>query len=231
MGGTVYTLLFHYRRRSIGRVSGVRTVRLFVGITRLRDFSHTTSFFTLPGKDISHRVRTLRRRLNARLLRHAAQQIGLAPRNVACCRQTGSILDGLDRLSNLFRRSTADVDNGLHVSVPPKVTGDLLLPHLSRFLCLRPKVRLRLDDRSHPMSVLRSNFSYIVHANTLPRSNIVTHPLNGLAVIGYTDPRCLAHFNCPRDPSSLASRTVIHCAPRLNMRPLNFRITDIGNIR
>lgn len=190
-------------------VSHFRRVRVFVAITRRRNFTTTTHHLGVSPPDIAHTVTTVRRHVNARLLSHAAHDLRLARTKRHCLSSYQQVLNRVGRTRRTTTNDCSIPYKRLAIATPILFKRLCVTPLLTRCLSRFPSMRLGTLLISHIADVISRNVSITVHVNRLRRGGRRNVGINRIHRIVYNTPGCFRRFNEPHRPNRLNSTGVI----------------------
>ncbi|MEO9453945.1 LysR family transcriptional regulator [Chromobacterium phragmitis] len=171
----------------------------FVGAGRVLGVSASA-----VGKRVSH----LEAALGARLFHRSTRALTLTLEGERALARARAILAEAVAMREEAAQSRNDPEGVLRLSLPP--IGGLLMPQLSEFQHLHPRLALELDYSDRNVDLIEEGFDAAVRAGAAEEGKLRSLPLPGFKRLLVAAPSYLARSGDPSHAGDLAAHRLIH---------------------
>jgi len=195
------------RRRIISHGDKMRIDELapweaFLGVAKHGSFSKAAVSLKVPVAQVSKRVAKLESGLNVRLFQRTTRVVSLTDEGKALLPRITSILEDLQETESLFETAQS-LSGTVRVTSVPFVAHRLLLPILSEFRELHPKIHIELELSEGRLNLIEEGFDMAIRIETPKDSELVYRKLAPNDLIFCASPDYLKKFPPPKSPKDL----------------------------
>lgn len=180
-----------------------QAMRLFTRIVELGSFTAAADDLQLPRATVTHAIKQLEARLNARLLERTTRSVRTTLDGEAYYQRCTRLLADLDETESVFRQSEASPRGILRVHLQGTVARHFIIPALPGFFARYPEIRLELGFGDRPVDLIREGVDCALRSGSLPDSSIVARRLTTMTQVTIASPDYLARHGTPQHPDEL----------------------------
>lgn len=180
-----------------------QAMRLFTRIVELGSFTAAADDLQLPRATVTHAIKQLEARLQARLLERTTRSVRTTLDGEAYYQRCTRLLADLDETESVFRQSETSPRGTLRVHLQGTVSRYFIIPALPGFFARYPEIRLELGFGDRPVDLIREGVDCALRSGPLPDSSIVARRLAALTQVTIASPDYLARHGTPQHPEEL----------------------------
>lgn len=183
-------------------------LRAFEAAARHLSFQKAAEELFVTPAAISHQVKGLEERLGAPLFVRLTRALKLTETGAAALPMIG---DGLDLLTQGWRRMRADEDSGfLTVSISPTIAANWVVPRLPTFTDAHPDVRVRMDTTLGLADFTTDGVDIAIRFGPGDYPGLTADCLMNEEIIAVCSPKLVDGDRPIRKPEDLAHHTLLH---------------------
>ncbi|MGI3170852.1 LysR substrate-binding domain-containing protein [Pseudooceanicola sp. C21-150M6] len=153
----------------------LRGLEAFEAVARLGSVQRASEELSLTPSAVSHRLRSLEERLNARLFHRTNRRIFLTDAGKDYIGTIGSAFDRIERSTDRLAGDMAS--DVLTVHCPPSFAPSWLLPRLPGFMSRHPDIDLRIHASPEPVDFFRSDTDVEIRYGNSDWAGLVVTPI------------------------------------------------------
>jgi DNA-binding transcriptional LysR family regulator len=186
----------------------VNALRIYSRVARLHSFSAAARELSISQSQASRAVADIEAELGVLLLGRTTRAVVPTEAGAEYLIRVEAILDQLDDAEQSIRQD--ELRGTLTIGMPTSAGVREIIPRLSRFTRLHPKLRIRitLDDRRQDL--VREAVDVAIRIGTLPDSNATARLLTTYARVIVASPAYLAEYGTPASPQELVGHRIVH---------------------
>jgi DNA-binding transcriptional LysR family regulator len=206
------------------KINEMETWEAFLGVATHGNFSAAALNLRVPLSQVSKRVAKLETQLGARLFQRTTRVVTLTDEGKALLPKIHSIMEDLREAEALFEHRLG-LAGKIKVTCPPFVAHNLLLPILSEFMALHPRVHLEIDVSEAFQNIVDSGFDMAIRIQTPKDTDLVYRKLAPNDLVICAAPAYLKKHKAPVKPSDLQNHDLLMLSVH---RHVKFRGTAVA---
>jgi LysR family transcriptional regulator for bpeEF and oprC len=180
-----------------------QAMRLFTRIVELGSFTAAADDLQLPRATVTHAIKQLEARLNARLLDRTTRSVRTTLDGEAYYQRCLRLLADLDETESVFRQSGGSPRGTLRVALQGTVARHFIIPALPGFFSSHPDLKLELGFGDRPVDLIREGYDCALRSGPLPESSLVARRVALMEQITVASTDYLARHGEPQHPDEL----------------------------
>jgi DNA-binding transcriptional LysR family regulator len=180
-----------------------QAMRLFTRIVELGSFTAAADDLQLPRATVTHAIKQLEARLQARLLDRTTRSVRATLDGEAYYQRCLRLLADLDETESVFRQAGGRPSGTLRVALQGTVARVFIIPALPDFLQQYPELKLELGFGDRPVDLIREGYDCALRSGPLPESSLVARRITLLEQITVASTDYLARHGEPQHPDDL----------------------------
>ena len=181
-----------------------QAMRLFTRIVELGSFTAAADDLQLPRATVTHAIKQLEARLNARLLERTTRSVRTTLDGEAYYQRCLRLLADLDETESVFRQNGGASPRGtLRVALQGTVARTFIIPALPGFLAQHPELKLELGFGDRPVDLVREGYDCALRSGALPESSLVARRVALMDQITVASADYLTRHGEPQHPDEL----------------------------
>lgn len=181
----------------------LQAMRLFTRIVELGSFTAAADDLQLPRATVTHAIKQLEARLNARLLERTTRSVRTTLDGEAYYQRCLRLLADLDETESVFRQSGGSPRGTLRVALQGTVARIFIIPALPGFFSSYPDLKLELGFGDRPVDLIREGYDCALRSGALPESSLVARRVALMEQITVASGDYLARHGEPQHPDEL----------------------------
>lgn len=182
----------------------LQDMRMFVAIVDNLSLVGAANTLGMSAATVTTRLKSLEQRYGVKLLQRTTRHISLTDPGAEYYRQCQHILEQVEELENVLTHQSNDVRGTIKISAPKDVAKQILLPILSEFCILYPKVTPQLNFHDHLFNITEAGMDLIIRYGDLPDSTLISRRLARSHRLLVASPEYLKDYAPLRSPSELS---------------------------
>jgi LysR family glycine cleavage system transcriptional activator len=192
------------------RLPPMHSLAAFESAARHLSFSRAGEELCITQSAVSHRIRQLEQSLGARLFERRHKRVELTRKGEQFLL---AVRQAMQQMTLAAQRVAGEHDQRLRVTVSPAVASQIVIPNLSRFLALHPRVGVDLDTSSRVADLSDDSFDVGLRLGVPPWSEVQAELLVEERVLALASPAYARRFGRRRERAALEQATLIHTRP------------------
>lgn len=206
----------------------LETMRIFLRVAELANFSRAAETLGLPKATISNAVQRLEGSLGTRLLQRTTRRVQLTQDGALFYERCRDLLADAEEISNLFQRGPAKLSGRIRIDMSTGVARNIVIPKLPEFLGKYPAIELEVSSTDRRVDLVREGFDCVVRIGELGDSGLIARHVGHFRLLNCASPAYLKKFGRPRKPADLEKHRLVHYTPTLGMKPEGFEYVEDG---
>lgn len=200
----------------------IDAMQIYVRVAELASFTRAADSLGLPKASVSTTIKQLEALLGVRLLHRTTRTVQMTQDGQIYYERSKEMLAEMEELQSLFQHGEAEISGRLRVDLPNGIAKNIIIPCLSEFLKLHPKLEIEISCTDRRVDVVREGFDCVVRVGNLVDSSLVARPLGYLRQINCASPEYLARYGTPHTLENLSTHKLIHYASNFGGKPTGF---------
>ncbi len=184
-------------------------MQLFVRIVQRGSFSLVADEMCMAQSSVSKKISALEQHLGSRLLSRNGRKIGLTEVGSIYFEQCVDVLDRVERAETEAKKLTAQPAGQLRVALPTTFGRLHVLPLISRFMALYPKVKMNLTLLDRKVDLIGENTDVALRIGKMEDSSQVASMLGFTMRAMVASPDYLKQHGTPQHPKELIGRNCL----------------------
>jgi DNA-binding transcriptional LysR family regulator len=180
-----------------------QAMRLFTRIVELGSFTAAADDQQLPRATVTHAIKQLEAKLNARLLERTTRSVRTTLDGEAYYQRCTRLLADLDETEAVFSQSAASPRGVLRAHLQGTISRHFIIPALPDFFARYPEIRLELGFGDRPVDLIREGVDCGLRSGPLPDSSMVARRMTELVQVTVASAGYLARHGTPQHPDDL----------------------------
>jgi DNA-binding transcriptional LysR family regulator len=180
-----------------------QAMRLFTRIVELGSFTAAADDLQLPRATVTHAIKQLEARLEARLLERTTRSVRTTLDGEAYYQRCLRLLADLDETESVFRQSGGSPSGTLRVALQGTAARFFIIPALPAFLAQHPGLKLELGFGDRPVDLIREGYDCAMRSGVLPESSLVARRIALLPQVTVASADYIARHGEPQHPDEL----------------------------
>lgn len=188
-------------------IDRLETMRLFVRVLERGSFTKAAADLNIPRSTASEAIQRLERDLGSRLLDRTTRHVAPTPDGQVYYQRCASILADLEEAEGALRGH--EPSGLLRIDAPGTLTRVFLVPHLTDFLAIYPKITLQLGQTERLVDLVREGVDCVIRAGIPDDSGMIKRHLTDLPEITCASPEYLDKFGTPNSIDDLKGHQMV----------------------
>lgn len=180
-----------------------QAMRLFTRIVELGSFTAAADDQQLPRATVTHAIKQLESRLQARLLERTTRSVRTTLDGEAYYQRCTRLLADLDETESVFLQAGGSPRGTLRVALQGTVARHFIIPALPDFFARYPELRLELGFGDRPVDLIREGVDCALRSGPLPDSSLVARRITQMEQVTVASADYLTHHGEPQRPDDL----------------------------
>ena len=164
---------------------------LFTRIVELGSFTQAASVLNVPRATATHAIKSLEKRLGARLLDRTTRQVRTTPDGQAFYERCKHILAELDDAETSLSTQVNDPHGTLRLDLHGAHATNIILPRIAEFRARYPRVDLVISSGDRLVDLIKEGIDCVVRAGHPRDSSLVVRRLANMPeIICVSDAEC-----------------------------------------
>lgn len=183
---------------------------LFSQINRLGSFSAAAELLNISRSSVSKQLAALEKKIGSRLFNRTTRKIVLTEVGQKVLQEAHKVELALQTIQHISENHQSEIAGDLKVSCSIAFGRIHLVPLLSRFVALYPKlsIELQLDDRTADM--VAENVDVSIRVGHLVDSNLIARKICDLSLVLCASPKYLENSPALTTPSDLLKHRCLY---------------------
>ncbi len=186
----------------------VAQLKIYARVARLTSFSGAARELSVSQSQVSRAVAELEAELGVALLARTTRAVTPTEAGAEYLLRVEAILDQLDEAEQSVRQS--ELRGTLRIGMPTSAGVREIIPRLSGFTDLHPKLELQIILGDNRQDLIREAVDVAIRIGTLPDSAATARLLTTYPRVIVAAPGYLARHGTPLTPTDLASHRIVH---------------------
>lgn len=182
---------------------------LFVKVVENHSFSKTAQRENVPVSTVSRKISELEKTLGVRLLERSTRQLRMTEMGQAYYEHCRRGVDEFEAANLLINDRQREVSGTLRLSVPPNLSGVLVVPLVTGFQALYPNVVIRVLVTDRYVHLIEDGIDLALRVGELDDSNLVARRLLRYRHLLVASPDYLEKTGHPQHPQELHDHPLI----------------------
>ncbi|MEK9970515.1 MAG: LysR family transcriptional regulator [Ferrovibrio sp.] len=178
-------------------------MRLFTRIVELGSFTAAADDLQLPRATVTHAIKQLEARLEARLLERTTRSVRTTLDGEAYYQRCLRLLADLDETESVFRQTGGSPSGTLRVALQGTAARFFIIPALPAFFAQHPGLKLELGFGDRPVDLIREGYDCAMRSGPLPDSSLVARRIALLPQVTVASADYIARHGEPLHPDEL----------------------------
>lgn len=187
----------------------LNAMALFVKVAENKSFSATAKRLNVPISTVSRKVSGLEKALGVRLLERSTRQLRLTELGQAYYSYCRRGLEEIETGALMLHERQADISGSLRLSIPPGMSGELVVPLVSAFQATYPAVTVKILITERNVDFIEDTVDLALRVGELKDSSLVARPLCSYRHVLVSSPDYLNAFGTPSHPDDLQAHRMI----------------------
>lgn len=185
----------------------------FLTVAETLSFSRAADDLGMSRATIGAQVRDLERRLGIRLFHRTTRTVVLTEAGTAYRQGLIGVLPQIREAERAASAYQQQAIGRLRISVPSDLTSNYVLPAVSEFLQINPKLTIDLDLSIDPVNLIEEGFDLAIRGRISVEPNSVTRQIGISPIVLCASPQYIALHGTLRDPEELKHHACLHFSP------------------
>ncbi len=182
---------------------------LFVKVVENHSFSKTAQRENVPVSTVSRKISELEKTLGVRLLERSTRQLRVTEMGQAYYERCRRGVEEFEAANLLINDRQSEVSGTLRLSVPPNLSGVLVVPLVTGFQALYPNVVVRVLVTDRYVHLIEDGIDLALRVGELDDSNLVARRLLRYRHLLVASPNYLKKTGHPQHPQELYDHPLI----------------------
>lgn len=179
-------------------------IRIFVELVRAGSATQAANRLNLANSAVSRRLKELEARLGTQLLHRTTRSMTLTEDGRAYFERCVQILDDLDEAERGLSSRASELSGRLRIAAPWSFGVSHLVPAITEFMHLHPKVLVDLDMNDRRVDLVAEGIDVAIRIGELGDSSYIARKLAPVSHVVAASPDYLQRFGRPETPDDLA---------------------------
>lgn len=206
----------------------LETIKIFVRVADLSNFSRAAESLGLPKATISTAVQKLEASLGTRLLQRTTRKVQMTQDGTAFYERCKDLLADVEDVETMFQRTSANLTGRIRFDMPSGVARHAVLPRLPEFLARHPGIEVEISSTDRRVDLVREGFDCVVRVGALADSGLIARNLGRFTLVNCASPSYLKAHGRPKKLEDLVHHRLIHYVPVLGAKPDGFEYLEGG---
>ena len=182
---------------------------VFVRAVQLRNISAAARSLRLSPAAASHRILQLENRMGARLLNRTTRNLQPTEEGQLFYEHALEVLAAVERAESSIASASNTPSGALRVTAPLHFGRTVLVPLVTQFNALFPKIQIRLRLSDHLIDLLSESVDIAIRMANPTDSSFISRKLADCPRVLCASPAYLKRAGVPRDPTDLLSHNCL----------------------
>jgi len=187
----------------------LESVRVFVKVAELGNFTRAGEHLGLSKARASIRVQELEATLGSRLLHRSTRVVRLTTDGEQFLLRARRLLSDADELATMFS-APSTLRGRVRLDLPIQFARNVVIPRLPEFLANHPHLEMLVSTTDRRVDLLREGFDCVLRVGALSDSGLVAKRIGHLQMVNCASPRYLEKYGTPRAIADLAQHLLVH---------------------
>jgi len=178
-------------------------IEIFIATVETGSLSGAARKTGLSISTISRQLTSLENRLKVKLLIRSTRKIALTEEGNAYYTSVKEVFNNLHQLEEQLTQQKNDPIGRLHISAPTLFGRHYLIPILSDFMVLYPKIDLEITLLDRNVDLLEEGIDLAIKIGDLEDSSLICRTLGHIQWIACASPLYLKKYGIPKTPYEL----------------------------
>lgn len=183
-------------------------MQIFIQVVESGSYTKASDILGVASSSISRQISRLESELNTQLLKRNSRTLQLTEAGEEYYKESCLILQNVLQLNESIKKSSDEIEGRLNISVLDSYGRMYVLPNISEFLSLHPKLKVEIELNNQVVDLYSDRYDIGIRLGRPVDSRLVARPLmlNTMALVvapSYTKkngeakyPSDLKHHNC-----------------------------------
>jgi|TARA_R110001599_G_C12267036_1_gene660943 DNA-binding transcriptional LysR family regulator len=176
---------------------------LFSHINRQGSLSAAAQFLGMSRSSVSKQLASLERNIGSRLFNRTTRKIVLSEVGRQVLKEAHKVELALQTIEHISEDSQSRVAGGLNISCASAQGRVHLVPLITRFLALYPKINVNLQLEDRFVDMVADNMDISIRIGYLPDSTLIARKLGDLSSVLCASPEYLSNAPLLKSPCDL----------------------------
>ncbi len=203
------------------------SVRVFVRVAELGNFTRASQHLGLSKARASIRVQELEAELGCRLLHRSTRAVRLTEDGAQFLVRAKRLVTDAEDLAAMFQ-APSTLKGRVRLDLPMAFARNVVIPRLPEFFALHPQVEMLVSTTDRRVDLVREGFDCVLRVGTLADSGLVARRLGSLSMVNCASPVYLRKYGTPQTLQDLAQHFIVHYSLTFGADAPSFEYKD-GN--
>jgi DNA-binding transcriptional LysR family regulator len=203
----------------------VESVRVFVKVAELGNFTRASEHLGLSKARASIRVQELEAVLGTRLLHRSTRTVRLTTDGEQFLLRARRLVNDADELSTMFS-APSNLRGRVRLDLPIQFARNVVIPRLPEFLSHHPQLEMLVSTTDRRVDLLREGFDCVMRIGALSDSGLVAKRIGVLDMMNCASPRYLEKYGTPRSIADLTRHLLVHYSLNFGGEAASFEYFD-----
>jgi LysR family transcriptional regulator for bpeEF and oprC len=203
-------------------------LQLFNRIVELGSFTAAANVLNIPRATATHTIKSLEKRLGARLLDRTTRQVKATLDGQAFYERSKRVLAELENAETSLSTNIANPHGLLRLDLHGAHASTIILPRICEFRERYPKIELAISSGDRLVDLVKEGIDCVVRAGEPRDSSLVVRKLADMPQIICASPEYLSRYGNPTHPRELANHNGIGFFSHGNDSRYPFTVTVDG---
>jgi len=190
--------------------SSDESLDLLIAIVEHGSFQRAADASGVPRSTISKRISALEHKLGARLLQRNSHVVSLTPAGRVYFEYGKRAAEAMAEARRLIGEMRSEPVGTVRVTCAVMIGITALIPSLSRFSRLHPRVKIDLSLSDRIEDLVASGFDVAIRMGPMPDSALIGRKIMAARRIICASPDYIAAFGCPKTPEELMAHNCLN---------------------
>lgn len=211
-------------------MQNVRTLYTFLRVVKWGNFSRAARELDITPQAVSLHIKQLEESVGVRLFNRSTRQVTLTEEGARFYKTCSAALESIEEEAEELRNASEDVFGLVRVAAPHGLSRRYVVPAISRFLNMYPRVSIDLMVQNKVPDVISDGIDVGILADPLPDSSLVARKVATASFIHCASPDYLQRHGVPHKVEDLDAHHCINLRNWMNGRVLRWKFRDGDDI-
>lgn len=203
----------------------LESVRIFVKVAEVANFTRAAEHLGMPKSRVSLRVRALEEELGGQLLQRTTRTVKLTPDGEQFLARARRLVVEADDLASMFL-APSNLRGRVRIDLPINVARSVIIPRLPEFIAQHPNLELMVSTTDRRVDLLREGFDCVLRIGSLRDSSLMAKRLGMLSMMNLVSPGYVRKYGIPRDLDDLDRHFLVHYSSSFGADEPTFEYPD-----
>jgi DNA-binding transcriptional LysR family regulator len=188
-------------------------IAIFVKVVQTGSFTHTARQLGMPNSTVSHKVKSLEKRLGVTLIQRTTRKLNVTPAGQAYFKRCIQGLESIQAAEGELAAIQGEPSGLFRVTAPVELGSSILADLISTYTAKYPRVRVEAILTDRTVDLLSESVDLAIRAGDLEDSSLIAKKIGSVYFAPFASPKYLKAKGTPVHPRDLRNHECVHFTP------------------